>query len=154
MDRMKRKNNTKINCFKFDLAYYLDSAGTSNEGINTMANLGATTTSRAVDRRKKKISDVHGEYVEKHLILHLEKALVLNIDDYHNIHVQKQADTTNTSWAAHMATILANPCSRPAIPRDGAINPKIIDKELILKHLNRRFIQTSVFLTMIVCRTV
>ena len=44
MDRMKRLmvficyllaslNNTKINCFKFDLAYYLDSAGTSNEGI-------------------------------------------------------------------------------------------------------------------------
>jgi len=71
----------------------------------------------------------------------LDKALVLNIDDYHNIHVQKQADTTNTSWAAHMATIIANPSSRPAIPRDGAINPKIIDSELVLKHLDRRFIQ-------------
>ena len=80
-----------------------------------MVNLGATTTSRAVDRRKKKVSDVHGEYVEKCLLLHLEKTLVLNIDDYHNVHVQRQADTTNTSWAAHMVTIIANPCSRPAI---------------------------------------
>jgi len=40
-----------------------------------------------------------------------------------------------------MATITANPCSRPAIPRDDAINPKIIDNELVLKHLDRRFIQ-------------
>jgi len=60
MDRMKRLmvficyllaslNNTNINSFKFDLAFYLDSAGTSNEGIiiNTMANLRATTTSRS-----------------------------------------------------------------------------------------------------------
>ena len=49
MDHMKRLmvficyllaslNNTKINSFKFDLAFYLDSVGTSNEGLNTMAN--------------------------------------------------------------------------------------------------------------------
>ena len=59
MDRMKRLmvficyllaslNNTKINSFKFDITFYLDSADTNNEGINTMANLGATTTSEAV----------------------------------------------------------------------------------------------------------
>ena len=64
MDRMKKimlficyllasLNNTKINAFKFDLAYYLDASGTSNEGLNTMVNLGMTTTSRAVDRKKK-----------------------------------------------------------------------------------------------------
>jgi hypothetical protein len=57
MDRMKKLmlficyllaslNNTKINGFKFDIAYYLDSVGTSNEGLNTMANLGVTTTER------------------------------------------------------------------------------------------------------------
>ncbi|CAI2200643.1 9923_t:CDS:2, partial [Funneliformis geosporum] len=43
-------------------SYYLDSAGTSNEGLNTMANLRVTTTSRAVDRKKKIISDAHEEY--------------------------------------------------------------------------------------------
>lgn len=36
-------NNSKINSFKFDLAYYLDSVGTSNEGLNTLANIGITT---------------------------------------------------------------------------------------------------------------
>ena len=54
-------NNTKINSFKFD---YLDSVGTSNEGLNTMANLGATTTSRAVDRKKKQVADEHNKYCE------------------------------------------------------------------------------------------
>ena len=45
-----------INSFKFALTYYLDSVGTSNEGLNTMANIGITTTSRAVDRRKRRMS--------------------------------------------------------------------------------------------------
>jgi len=39
-------NNTKINSFKFELAFYLDSVDTS---------LGVTTTSRAVDRKKETI---------------------------------------------------------------------------------------------------
>ena len=43
-------NNTKINSFKFDLAFYLDSVDTS---------LGVTTTSRAVDRKKKQVADEH-----------------------------------------------------------------------------------------------
>ena len=60
MDRMKKimlficylfssLNNTKITAFKFDLAYYLDSAETTNEGLNTMANLRVTIMSRLVD---------------------------------------------------------------------------------------------------------
>ena len=133
-------NNTKINAFKFDLAYYLDSVGTSNEGLDTMANLGVTTTSRSVDRKKKKIADAHDKYVENALSKYLDKAFVLNIDDYHNIHVPRQSDTTSTSRPTHMATIVANPCLMPAIPRNGAFNPKFIDGELIMKHLDERFI--------------
>jgi len=70
MDHMKRLmvfmcylllvllNNTKINSFKFDLALYLDSVDTS---------LGVTTTSRAVDRKKKQVADEHEKYVENAL---------------------------------------------------------------------------------------
>src|SRR6266487_4521299 len=139
MDRMKRLmvficyllaslNNTKINSFKFNLAFYLDLVGTSNEGLNTMANLGATTTSRAVDRKKKQVADEHKKYVENALTKYSKSAFMLNVDDYHSIHVQRQHDTTTTSWAAHMATIVTNPCPNMlAIPRDGALNPKIFD---------------------------
>jgi hypothetical protein len=66
---------------------------------------------------------------------------MLNVDDYHSIHVQRRPDTTTTSWAAHMATIVTNPCPNMlAIPRNGALNPKIFDDELIMKHLDDRFI--------------
>ncbi|RIB03962.1 hypothetical protein C2G38_2254658 [Gigaspora rosea] len=124
----------------FDLAYYLDSVGTSNEGLNTLANFGITTTARAVNHRKKQISEAHEEYIKKVLENRSENAFILNIDDYHNIHVNRQPDTTSTSWAAHMATIIANPCPTSAIPQNRALNPKVVDDELIMKHLDERFI--------------
>ncbi|RIB20562.1 hypothetical protein C2G38_2178951 [Gigaspora rosea] len=151
MDRMKKLivhicyllaslNNSKINSFKFDIAFYLDSVGTSNEGLDTLAKLGVTTTSRAVDQKKKKVSDAHEEYVKNSLLKYPDNAFVLNVDDYHNIHVPQQSDSTSTSRPAHMATIIANPCPVSAIPRNGALNPKIIDDELIIKHLDEWFI--------------
>ncbi|RIB30499.1 hypothetical protein C2G38_2152436 [Gigaspora rosea] len=111
-------NNTKINSFKFDVAYYLDSVGMSNEGIDMLANL------------------------ENALSKYLDKAFVLNIDDYYNIHVPRQSDSTSTSRPAHMATIVANPCFTALIPRNGVLNSKFIDSELIIKHLGERFITT------------
>ncbi|CAG8814062.1 34709_t:CDS:2 [Gigaspora margarita] len=108
-------NNTKINSFKFNLAYYLDSVGTSNEGLNTLANIGITTTARAVDRKKKQLSESHGKYVEKALENCSEKAL--------------------------RTTIITNPCSMLAIPRNRALNPKVVNDELILKYLDERFIE-------------
>jgi len=106
MDRMKKimlficyllssLNNTKITAFKFDLAYYLDSAGTTNEGLNTMANLSVITMSRSVDRKKKQMSDAHKEYVKNALKYHSENAFVLNINDYHNIYVVSLKKLTN-----------------------------------------------------------
>ncbi len=90
-------NNIKINSFKFDLALYLDLVGTSNEGLNTIANLNVTTTLRVIDHKKKKISDSYKEYVKNVLMKYSEQAFMLNIDDYHNIHVQQQSDITSTS---------------------------------------------------------
>ncbi|RIB07153.1 hypothetical protein C2G38_2275353 [Gigaspora rosea] len=133
-------NNSKINSFKFDVAFYLDSVGTSNEGLDTLAKLSVTTTSRAVDQKKKKVSDAHGEYVKNSLLKYPGNAFVLNVDDYHNIHVPQQSDSTSTSRPAHMATNIANPCPVSAIPHNGALNPKIIDDGLIIKHLDERFI--------------
>ncbi|RIB30695.1 hypothetical protein C2G38_2152026 [Gigaspora rosea] len=39
-----------------------------------------------------------------------------------------------------MATIIANPCPTSAIPQNRALNPKVVDDELIMKHLDERFI--------------
>nr|CAG8622409.1 10413_t:CDS:2 [Entrophospora candida] len=50
-------------------------------------------------------------------------------------------ETITTPWVVHMATIIANLCpNMSAIPRNGALNPKTFDYELIMKHLNDQFI--------------
>ena len=67
-------NNTKINSFKFNLAFYLDSVNTS---------LGATTTSRAVDRKKKQVADEHEKSVENAFTKYSKSTFLLNVDDYH-----------------------------------------------------------------------
>ncbi|CAG8857614.1 21625_t:CDS:2, partial [Gigaspora margarita] len=85
-------------------------------------------------------ADAHENYVENSLLKNPGNAFVLNVDDYHNIHVPQQADSTSTSRPAHMATIIANPCPILAILRNGALNSKIIDDKLIMKHLDERFI--------------
>jgi hypothetical protein len=83
MDHMKRLmvvfmcyllvlNNTKINSFKFELAFYLDSVDTS---------LGVTTTSRAVDRKKKQVADEHEKYVENALTKYSKNTFLLNVDN-------------------------------------------------------------------------
>ncbi|CAG8644617.1 29930_t:CDS:2 [Gigaspora margarita] len=43
------------------------SVGTSNEGLNTLANISITTTARAVDYKKKQISENHRKYIKKSL---------------------------------------------------------------------------------------
>ena len=88
-------NNTKITAFKFDLAYYLDLAEISNEGLNTMTNLRITTISKSIDQKKKQMSDAHKEYVKNALKYHSENAFVLNINDYHNIYVVSLKKLTN-----------------------------------------------------------
>ncbi|CAG8837824.1 10270_t:CDS:2 [Gigaspora margarita] len=117
--------------------------GTSNEGLNTMLNLGASITSRAVNRKKRRMSNVYGEYIERALAKHSENALVLNIDNYHNIYILRKPDSTSISWPAHIAMIITNPCPILAILYNRAINPKIVDDRLIIKHLDERFIQLN-----------
>src|SRR5437660_4261005 len=39
-----------------------------------------------------------------------------------------------------MATTLVNPCLMPAILFNGIANPKIVDSELLVNHLDKRFI--------------
>ncbi len=80
-------NNTKINCFKIDLIYYLDLVNMSNKGLNIMANLGVSITSKMIDCKKKKMLDTHKGYIENSLEKYIENAFVLNINNYHNIYI-------------------------------------------------------------------
>ena len=80
-------NNTKITSFKFDLAYYLDSVGISNEDLNIMINLKMIIILKVVDQKKKIISDVYEKYVKNALGYNSENVFILNVNNYYNIHI-------------------------------------------------------------------
>jgi hypothetical protein len=118
----------------------LDSTGASNTSIDTLADLGVTTTSRTITRCKDAAAEEHAQSVDSALATHAEKAMILNIDDYHSIHTKRMPNTTTTSTAAHLATILMNPITtQKAIPREDVHNPALVDANLIKKNLEDRF---------------
>ena len=132
--------NKFVNDAKRDLAMYLDSTGASNTSIDTLADLGVTTTSRTITRCKDSVSEEHAQVVDSALAKHAEKAMVLNIDDYHSIHTKRMPNTTTTSTAVHLATILMNPVTtQRAIPRAFVHNPALVDAELIKTNLQNKF---------------
>ncbi|RIB00484.1 hypothetical protein C2G38_2303812 [Gigaspora rosea] len=85
-------------------------------------------------------SEEHAGTVDSALAEHAEKAMVLNIDDYHSIHTERMPNTTTTSTAAHLATILMNPISTQiAIPQTNVHNPVLVDAESIKTNIENRF---------------
>src|SRR6185437_8158000 len=81
------------------LMMYMDSTGASNTSIDTLANLGLTTTSRTITRIKNFASEEHAIVVDSELVKYTDKAIVLNIDNYHSIHTEYMPNTTTTSAA-------------------------------------------------------
>ena len=132
--------NKFVNDAKRDLAMYLDSTGASNSSIDTLADLGVTTTSRTITRCKDTVAEEHAQFVDSALATHAGKAIILNVDDYHSIHTKRMPTTTTTSSAAHLATILINPITtQKAIPREYVHNPALVDANLIKMNLENRF---------------
>src|ERR1043165_3523368 len=66
-------HNKFINNEKRDLTMYLDSTGVSNASIDTLADLGVTTTSCTIIRDKTMISDDHAKTVDSILVKHTKK---------------------------------------------------------------------------------
>ena len=111
---------------------YIDSTGASDASIDTLADLGMTITSRTVTRHKTSASEKHAKIVDSELAKYADKAMVLNIDDYHSIHTKRTPNTTTTSTAAHLATVLMNPITtQSAISKMNIHNPALVDAELI-----------------------
>jgi hypothetical protein len=76
----------------------------------------------------------------------MDNLIVLNLDDYHNIHTKRRADTTTTSDVHHFQTILLKAASEiPAIPFTNLLmkknihNPKGIDVDLVVENVSHSF---------------
>ncbi|RIB14848.1 hypothetical protein C2G38_2143860 [Gigaspora rosea] len=115
--------------------------GVSTEAIDALLYAGITISRRHLDREKSAIANNHPYKVTSYLENKKNNALVLNVDDYHNIHTKRTPDTCSTSSAAHMTTLLLNSVDSMAIPRvtpNGISihNPKLIDSNLICTFLD------------------
>ena len=111
--------NKHISSLKKDIAIFLDNSDTFDRAIDTLSNMQLSSTLRENWREKNVISLIHRDNVTKELIKYQTNAIVVNIDDYHNIHGLQMPTTTSTSTVAHMTTILAIPISiASAIPKN------------------------------------
>jgi len=118
----------------------LDSTDVSNSSIDILADLSVITTSRTIIQHKTTISDDYAKIVDSTLTEYEEKAMILNINNYHSIYTKWMPNTTTTSIAAHMITILINLIAiQCAIINLNIHNPRLIDTELIKLNLKSRF---------------
>ncbi len=135
--------NKFVNNAKRDLGMYLDSTGTPNSMIDTMAMLGLTITSRSISNHKDTISEKHLTTVESSLADSTNNAIILNIDDYHSIHTKRMSNTTMTSTVIHLVTILLNPIkNEPVISKQDIHNPALVDALLIKIRIKNYFMST------------
>ncbi|CAB5202177.1 unnamed protein product [Rhizophagus irregularis] len=81
--------------------------------------------------KRIKLTSISSEKIR--LMSNKNNLIVLNIDDYHNIHTLRRPDTTTTSSALHFVAILMKSSSQvSAIPFNNVTNQLIQNpKELI-----------------------
>src|ERR1043165_3152277 len=79
-------NNKYINRIKIDIGSYLKTSGASSSSVDTLANIGLSVSQRTVNRHKTFIVEKHQSTVNDYCLQHIENILILNIDDYYNIH--------------------------------------------------------------------
>ena len=85
--------------------------------------------------------------VTRDLVKYQTNAIIVNIDDYHNIHGLRILTTTSTSTVAHMTTVLAILIPRAtAIPRNvednvyaSIHNLRIVDNNILISEIEDRF---------------
>ena len=144
-------NNKYINGIKADIGSYLETSGASSSSIDTLANIGLSVSRRTVNRQKTHISENHQYTVNDYCLQNIENMLILNIDDYHNIHRRNQPTLLKTHDINHFVTILLN--SNPNIPkipyyslnRIPIHNPKGVDFKLIIDYIESSNILFKVF---------
>jgi len=120
---------------------FLNHSGTSDQAIDTLSNMQLSSTSRENRREKNIISSIHRDNVTRDLVKYQTNAIIVNIDDYHNIHGLRIPTTTSTSTV--MTTVLAIPILRfqemSKIIYASIHNPRIVDNNILISKIEDRF---------------
>jgi hypothetical protein len=99
--------NSKITAFKEAISYFVDLMRVSTEAIDALSHAGITISRRHLDRQKAIITDEHQRRVASYIQKSKNSTMVINIDDYHNIHAKRMPDTCSTSTVDKNALSLA-----------------------------------------------
>lgn len=132
--------NKKISAMRKDVAMFLDQSGASNQAIDTLSHMQLSSSSRENRREKNAIALIHRENVAEELTKYEDNAIIVNIDDYHNIHGLRMPTTTSTSEVYHMTTILAIPIpGARAISNNDIHNPLIVDRNSLIFQIENNY---------------
>jgi hypothetical protein len=134
--QMASLRNKHVNSVKNKIALYMSNTGTSTSGINTLANLGFTSTYKTVSRKKDQIFLNHENEFIKYLEKKVTNLIIFLIDDYHDIHQSRNPNNENLSNVAHMATTMIYTPNILPLPYISPLgeqvhNPTNIDVDLV-----------------------
>ncbi|RIB18484.1 hypothetical protein C2G38_2184463, partial [Gigaspora rosea] len=117
-------NNKFINGFKAEVGFLLDASGVSSSAIETLASVGLAVRHETIARKKAQHVEVHMDTMGGFLVKNNENLIVLNVDDFHNIHEYRRSDTTTTHDIGHFVTILLK-----ALPEMASVSYKNPNQE-------------------------
>ncbi|RHZ84696.1 hypothetical protein Glove_78g72 [Diversispora epigaea] len=135
--QMAALRNKQVSGTKNVIRLYMIGTGTSTVDINTLSNMGLSATYQTVYNNKKQIANVYEQTIQEYISDNQQKLLILNIDDYHDLHESRIPSVTSINRISHMATILLNTNNISPIPLSSAFyNPNGIDA--MPTYLNKR----------------
>lgn len=138
-------NNKFINGLKAEVGLLLDASGTSSSAIETLANAGLAVRQEMIAKHKTQHAKTHSSTIDDFLSDNARNLIIVNVDDFHNIHTYRRGDTTTTSEASHFITILLKSLPESAsIPFENSDgknvhNEKGIDADIIINNANLSF---------------
>ncbi|RHZ89113.1 hypothetical protein Glove_19g438 [Diversispora epigaea] len=138
--QMAALRNKQVSGTKNVIELYMAGTGTSTVGINTLSNMGLSATYQTVYNNKKQIVNVYEQTIQEYISDNQQKLLILNIDDYHDLHESRIPSVTSINRISHMATILLNTNNiLPILLSSTFYNPNGIDANLLKQALNFQY---------------
>ncbi|XP_078366821.1 uncharacterized protein LOC144650903 isoform X2 [Oculina patagonica] len=132
----------KCNFFQEDNGLFLTFCNLTQSGLETQRQLGTSCSSKVITRNRATIAKENLTLSNEAIKEAMDKkyAILLMIDDYHNIHtIRRPTDEEATSKADHMCTIIIKIIKEaPAIPFNLVNlvqNPRGIDIDLLVNNL-------------------
>ena len=132
----------RANWFQVSLARTLQQFGISQQGLESLRNLGIVTHPRTIKANMQVSSAAHLERVKEFFktVIDNEQFIIFCIDDYHNIHTKHRPEAKTQTQSVHTSTLLVKVFPNiKAFPNNSLhsllpVNP--VEENLLLKLLD------------------